>query len=104
MARVAQNRIEDASKDVLLARNLIEDNHLGEAGLPPLELAQVSFALGEIRRLKSEQLVFVPMPSDFGAQLEVAVDDVQIDVDGPLLDERIELAAAGDLEPLGGDG
>lgn len=70
LARVSTNRIDDASKDIILARNLIEDHHLGQAGLPPLELAQVSFALGEVRRIKSELIVFTPMPADFGAQLE----------------------------------
>ena len=70
LALVSEGKMEEAQAPVIKARNLIEDNHLGEAGAPPLELAQVSFALGEIRRQKSEKIVFVPFPPNFGQVLE----------------------------------
>lgn len=70
LALVSQDRVEEAFEIVVAARNEIEDRHLGEAGVPPLELAQVSFSLGEIRRKKSERIGFVPFPPDFGAKLE----------------------------------
>jgi tetratricopeptide (TPR) repeat protein len=70
LALVSQGKVDEAFDVIVRARNMIEDNHLSEAGLPPIELAQVSFALGEIRRIKSEKIVFVPFPENFGATLE----------------------------------
>lgn len=67
---VEQGRIDEANSVIMKARDAIEDHRLGEAGVPPLELAQVSFALGEIRRLKSERITFLPFPPDFAAVLE----------------------------------
>ena len=54
--------VDAAAREVGRARDLIEDNRLGEAGAPPAPLAQVSFALGEVRRVKSERIVFEPLP------------------------------------------
>jgi tetratricopeptide (TPR) repeat protein len=70
LALVSQDRVDEAFDVVVSARNEIEDRHLGEAGVPPLELAQVAFSLGEVRRKKSERIVFSPFPPDFGAKLE----------------------------------
>lgn len=70
LAQVSLGQLDEANKTVILARNQVEDHRLGEAGTPPLELAQLSFALGEVRRVKSESLRFVPVPVDFGAALE----------------------------------
>jgi hypothetical protein len=55
---------------VLVARDLVEKHRLGEAGKPPIELAPVSFALGEVRRKHSERIVFEPMPTNFADALE----------------------------------
>jgi tetratricopeptide (TPR) repeat protein len=70
LALVFLGRVDEAYDVIVKARNIIEDQKLGISGPPPLELAQVSFALGEIRRLKSEKIAFVPVPADFGAVLE----------------------------------
>ncbi len=70
LAQVSLGQLDEASKTVILARNQVEDHRLGEAGTPPLELAQLAFALGEVRRVKGESLRFVPVPADFGAALE----------------------------------
>jgi tetratricopeptide (TPR) repeat protein len=70
LALVEQGKLDPASREVDKARDLIEQNRLGEAGAPPLELATVSFALGEVRRLKSEKLTFTPVPANFGEVLE----------------------------------
>ncbi|HTJ85127.1 MAG TPA: tetratricopeptide repeat protein [Polyangiaceae bacterium] len=70
LALVFMNRIPEAYDVLVQARNIIEDKKLGIAGPPPLELAQVSFAMGEVKRIKSEAIVFVPVPPDFGATLE----------------------------------
>ncbi|MFO0755840.1 MAG: hypothetical protein U0359_05085 [Byssovorax sp.] len=67
---VEQDKLDEATKEVGKARDLIENNRLGEAGKPPVELAEVSFALGEVRRKKSEKIVFLPVPPNFGELLE----------------------------------
>lgn len=65
-----RGRVDEAYTLVVKARDEIEDKRLGQAGTPPLELAQIAFTLGEIRKQRSERIVFDPMPADFGAALE----------------------------------
>lgn len=67
---VEQDLVDEAARQVTLARDLIEAHRLGEAGKPPIELAQVSFALGEVRRRRSEAITFVPTPASFAEALE----------------------------------
>lgn len=67
---VEQDQVDEALREVSMARDIIEKERFGEAGKPPLELAVVWFALGEVRRKKSEQIVFVPMPPNFTETLE----------------------------------
>jgi len=62
--------VDEAARQVGLARDLIEAHRLGESGKPPIELAQVSFALGEVRRKKSEKITFDPTPANFAEVLE----------------------------------
>ncbi len=62
--------LEDAARAVMDARDLIEKNRLGEAGKPPTELAVVAFALGEVRKKKSEQVTFSPVPPSLADVLE----------------------------------
>jgi tetratricopeptide (TPR) repeat protein len=51
-------------------RDIIDVLHLGEGGKLPLEAAQVLFALGEVRKIKSERIKFVPLPPAFAETLE----------------------------------
>lgn len=67
---VEQDQVDEALREVSVARDIIEKERFGEAGKPPLELAVVWFALGEVRRKKSEQIVFTPMPPNFAETLE----------------------------------
>ena len=67
---VEQDKVDEAAREVSQARDLIEEHRLGEAGKPPLELAQVSFALGEVRRRKSERITLTPLPANFADVLE----------------------------------
>lgn len=64
------DRIDEAAKHVGMARDLIEQHRLGESGPPPIELAQAAFALGEVRRKRSEKISFDPMPPNFTEVLE----------------------------------
>lgn len=67
---VEQDMVDEALREVSMARDIIERERFGEAGKPPIELAMVWFALGEVRRKKSEQIVFVPLPANFAETLE----------------------------------
>jgi tetratricopeptide (TPR) repeat protein len=67
---VEQDQLDEASRQVNQARDMIEEKRIGDGGKPPIELAQVSFALGEVRRKKSEKLVFSPVPPNFAEVLE----------------------------------
>lgn len=70
LALSMQNRTEEASRAVMRARDLIDEHHLGESAVLPKELSPVYFALGEVRRAKSEALKFKPLPPDFSDVLE----------------------------------
>jgi hypothetical protein len=67
---VEQDQIDEAARQVGLARDLIEQHQLGASGNPPVELAQASFALGEVRRRRSEKIGFDPLPPNFAEVLE----------------------------------
>ncbi len=67
---IEQDLIVEAEREVSMARDIIEQQRFGEAGKPPVELAVVWFALGEVRRKKSEQIGFVPEPANFAETLE----------------------------------
>ena len=70
LALVEQGDDEKAGRFVEKARDFMEKNHIGEAGEIPDEVAQVFFALGEVRRVRSEKLKFEPMPANFGDAFE----------------------------------
>ena len=70
LALVEMDKVDEAQKHVGQARDLIEQHRLGESGPPPIELAQVSFALGEVRRKRGEKITFNPMPPNFVEVLE----------------------------------
>lgn len=70
LGHIEQGELESAARDVDRGRSLIEDNQLGQSGVPALQLGVVSFASGEVARVRSERIVFTPMPSDFADALE----------------------------------
>lgn len=67
---VEQDLVEDAGREIGKARDVAEQHRLGESGKPPLAIAEMWFALGEVRRRRSEQIKFVPMPPNFAETLE----------------------------------
>jgi hypothetical protein len=67
---VEQDQVDEAARQVGLGRDLIDQHRLGESGPPPIELAQVSFALGEVRRKRSEKITVSPLPPNFAEVLE----------------------------------
>ena len=67
---VESGDIEGANRQVEDSRTLMEKHHLGESGKISHEVAQVYFALGEVRRKRSEAIVFDPLPPNFGDAFE----------------------------------
>src|SRR5690606_25637450 len=65
----SEGRLE-ASAYITRARRVIDRYQLDRAGHIPRDLAQVYFALGELRRLDGEALGFDPLPADFPDHLE----------------------------------
>jgi tetratricopeptide (TPR) repeat protein len=61
---------DGAERYVAKGRDIVEALHLGDGGKLPLEVAQLYFALGEVRRLRSEAIVFIPLPDHFADALE----------------------------------
>lgn len=70
LALVEAGEVDAAERRVREARDLIDRLGLGESGQLPTAVAQVQFALGEIRKVRSERIVFVPLPTDFADVLE----------------------------------
>ncbi|MCS6901707.1 MAG: hypothetical protein RMJ98_21165 [Myxococcales bacterium] len=61
---------EAASLQVERARTLMERHHIGEIGRIPHEAALVFFTLGEVRRVRSETIVFDPPTTGFAQAFE----------------------------------
>ncbi len=51
-------------------RDVVDAERLDAAGALPRDLASLYFALGELRRIRGERVVFQPLPRDFPAALE----------------------------------
>jgi hypothetical protein len=61
---------DGAERFIARGRDIMEKLHLGEGGKVPIEVAQIFFALGEVRKQRSEAIVFVPLPANFAEALE----------------------------------
>ncbi len=61
---------DGADKFISKGRDIIDALRLGEGGKLPVEVAQIHFALGEVRRVRGEAIVFVPVPANFADVLE----------------------------------
>jgi tetratricopeptide (TPR) repeat protein len=70
LSYVAAGDADSASMWVEKGRDLIEGQQLDAPGKISRDVAQVYFALGEVRRIKAERIRFVPPPPDFAAVLE----------------------------------
>jgi tetratricopeptide (TPR) repeat protein len=70
LALVEVGDADGAERFISKGRDAIETLGLGRGGKLPLEAAQVEFALGEMRKLRSERIRFIPLPASFGAVLE----------------------------------
>lgn len=70
LGAIEAGNVDQASLPAERARTLMEKHHVGEAGRIPHEAALVFFALGEVRRAKSEKIKFEPLPPNFAAAFE----------------------------------
>jgi tetratricopeptide (TPR) repeat protein len=59
-----------ASEDILAGLDLSDRFHYGDRDVLPVAVAQLRFALGELRRVRSERIAFEPLPPDFVAKLD----------------------------------
>ncbi len=59
-----------ASKDIHDGLDLADQLHYGERDVLPVAVAQLRFALGELRRVRSERIALEPLPVDFVAKLD----------------------------------
>src|ERR1700722_11088436 len=59
-----------ASSDILEGLDLSDRFHYGDRDVLPVAIAQLRFALGELRRVRSERITFEPLPPDFVARLD----------------------------------
>jgi tetratricopeptide (TPR) repeat protein len=70
LAVVESGDPDAAERFIARGRDIIEALRLGEGGKVPVQVAQIFFALGEVRRLRSEAITFVPLPANFAVALE----------------------------------
>jgi tetratricopeptide (TPR) repeat protein len=74
-AAVALGRIDEgdwdrAERSVSEGRTIVDERGLDRVEVPPLDLAALFFAQGELHRLHAEEIKFDPLPPDFLDRLE----------------------------------
>ena len=70
LALVASSEPDAAAYFIEKGREAVETARLDTAGQLPRDLAQLYFALGELRRIRAERIDFDPMPPNFLQSLE----------------------------------
>ncbi len=70
LARIEVGDDAKASRDILDGLELADQLHYGARDVLPVAVAQLRFALGELRRVRSERIRFDPMPADFLGDLD----------------------------------
>jgi hypothetical protein len=70
LARVELGQDGAASADILDGLDLSDQLHYGARDVLPVAVAQLRFALGELRRVRSERIAFDPLPADFLDKLD----------------------------------
>ncbi len=70
LALLAEGDVDRASFEVEKGRNIVDAHQLDAAGSIPRDLAQLYYALGEVRRHRADKITFQPIPKDFAQVLE----------------------------------
>jgi hypothetical protein len=76
LARVELGDDMAGSSDIHEGLDRADQLHYGERDVLPVAVAQLRFALGELRRIRSERIGFDPLPPDFIAKLEERCADL----------------------------
>ncbi len=71
LARVESGDDGGASRDIHDGLDLGDQLHYGERDVLPVAVAELRFALGELRRTRSERIRFDPAPADFVGALDL---------------------------------
>jgi tetratricopeptide (TPR) repeat protein len=90
LARVELGEDGAASKDVLDGLELADQLHYGARDVLPVAVAQLRFALGEVRRTRSERITFDPSAPDFTDTFTQKIEERA----GELLDAQAAYAMA----------
>jgi len=70
LARIELGQDVQAARDIFDGLDLSDQLHYGQRDVLPVAVAQLRFALGELRRVRSERIGFEPLPPDFLERLE----------------------------------
>lgn len=70
LGEVELGKIDVASKDIEDGLDIVERDHYGALNRLPVPAAQLRFALGELRRARSEQISLNPPGDDFLAKMD----------------------------------
>jgi tetratricopeptide (TPR) repeat protein len=76
LARVELDDDMGGSADIHDGLDRADQLHYGARDVLPVAVAQLRFALGELRRIRSERIKFDPLPPDFIAKLEQRCADL----------------------------
>jgi tetratricopeptide (TPR) repeat protein len=90
LARVELGEDGAASKDILDGLELADQLHYGARDVLPVAVAQLRFALGEVRRTRSERITFDPGAPDFTDTFTQKIEERA----GGLLDAQAAYAMA----------
>jgi tetratricopeptide (TPR) repeat protein len=90
LARVELGEDGAASKDILDGLELADQLHYGARDVLPVAVAQLRFALGEVRRTRSERIAFDPAAPDFTDTFTQKIEERA----GGLLDAQAAYAMA----------
>lgn len=71
LARVTAGDESAAAHDILEGLDLVDENHYGATGQLPVAAAMLKYALGELRKLRSEKISLNPPGPDFVWKLEM---------------------------------
>lgn len=70
LGALERDELPKAEHEIGRGRMILDQYGFDRASVPPLDVAALYFALGELRRRKAEAILFDPIPPDFAAALE----------------------------------
>jgi hypothetical protein len=68
--QVQAGNLDSAQRLISRGRALVDAHSLDRVTVPPLDVAALFLALGEVRRLRAEKIGFDPIPENFAVVLE----------------------------------